>query len=195
MMKDQKEIYTLIKHLRNCPHDFLEFNHQPGTKPVTEALVYDLFRKVVGNFNVSRESLPDVDKLVWQLGDEEYRAIHIGVWFFHHQLFGDNPSLIKSIRVFLFERLPELTPYVKAMAWLEDEDRAEEFVREALRCCNMLIDGETEHEAQDRLDALSSVKRQQVLEQTNESLARMKAIRQAMAEKKAREAANVYGRE
>lgn len=194
-MKEQKELYALIQHLRNCPHDFQQFNHKPGSQPVTEALAYDLFRKVVGNFNASHESLPDVGNLVWKLGDEEYRAIHIGIWFFHQPLFEGNASLVKGIRTFLFERLPELTGYVKADAWLEHEDRAEEFVREALRCCNMPIDGETEHEAQDRLDALSSIKRHQVLAQTNESLQRMKAIRQAMAEQKAREAANVYGRE
>jgi hypothetical protein len=194
-VKEQKELYVLLHHLKNCPADFLTFNHAAGSKPITEALVYDLFRTVSGDVTVSHKSLPDAGKLLWKLGENDHRSIHVGIWFFHQPLFTKDPSLAKGIRTFLFERLPELCQYVKCEEWLENEDRAEEFIREALRCCNIFIDGETAEEAQDRLDALSTIKRQKVLEETNGSLLRMKAIRQAMAEQKAREAANVYGRE
>lgn len=193
-MREQKELYALLRHLKNCPNDFLEPGQQAGAKPVTEALVYDLFRNVMGNLTASKDTLPDIISSLWAKDENVYKSINIGVWFLTQPLF-TQPSRVDGIRIFLFDRLPQLCQYVKYQQWIDDEDRAEEFVREALQCCNLFVDGETLAEAQDKLEGLSTIKRQRVLEETNESTERMRAIRQAMAEKKAREAANVYGRE
>ncbi|RAW00364.1 hypothetical protein [Pseudochryseolinea flava] len=190
-MKKQKELFALLHHLKNCPSDFLDVKENLS-KMITKALIADLFRKLFNDF----EDDKDLKALLSQLNvsENEYRAIRVATWFFDQPLFHDN-NLQDGITSFLFERLPLLSKHVKAETWLDDEDRTEEFVREALRSCHVLIDGESEDEAQDRLDALSTIKRLKILEETNAPLLRMKAIRQAMAEKKAREAANVYGRE
>ncbi|MFZ6008784.1 MAG: hypothetical protein ACOYXT_00435, partial [Bacteroidota bacterium] len=140
--------------------------------------------------------LPSLHELdVRYYKENESLSIQIGIWFFHHPLFVNNRKLPDPIKEFLLIRLPVLSKYVDHKQWLDDEDRTEEFIREALQSCKILIDDETPAEAHDRLEALSTLKRQKVITETNESLERMKKIRQKMAEQKAREAANVYGRE
>jgi hypothetical protein len=119
----------------------------------------------------------------------------VACWFFSHPAFAGRPALLPGLDNFLFTELPPVCRHVKPQEWLEDEDRAEEFVRLALRSCALLPAGEAPAEAADKLDALSTLKRLAVLRQTNESLERARAIRQKMADEKAREAANVYGRE
>ena len=196
MKSDDTELYGLIHHLRNCPPEFQLHGHEPGRMEGTTALLYDLFRRVYGDVTVRHEVLPSLLQLDWRYFKEnESRSIHIGIWFFSYSFFYNKPELLEGIKNFLLTRLPILCTYVKHEQWMEDEDRAEEFIREALQCCDLLLDHETKEEAQDRLDALSTVKRQEVLRETNESMERMKAIRKKMAEQKSREAANAYSRE
>ena len=195
-MTGNKELFALLHHLRDCPPEFLAIGRTPEEKVNTTALLYDLFRLVYGDYTVTTSQLPSLKELSIQYyGENESRSIHIGIWFFSFPLFHTKPQLLVGIKNFLLNRLPALCRYINYQAWLEDEDRSEEFVREALQCCSMLIDGETLEESQDRLDALSTLKRHKILKETNESMERMKAIRQKMEEQKAREAANVYGRE
>lgn len=195
-MKDKKDLYTLLHHLRNCPPEFPQLTNELGLMNYTVALIYDVYRGIYGDFTVPHDKLPSLNDFSWRYyGENECRSIQIGTWFFTYPLFQNQPSLAEGIKTFLLNKLPALSVFVNYQQWLDDEDRAEEFVREALQCCDILIDGETLEEAQDRLDALSTLKRQKVLKETNESMERMKAIRQKMAEQKAREAANVYGRE
>lgn len=190
-MNAQKELFVLLHHLKNCPIEFIQVP-EGSSKAVTKALLSDFFRSMSNDFEEDKH----LNALLGQMNfpEEAYRSIRIGVWFLHQPIF-QNELLFEGTSSFLFERLPLLSKHVKSELWLEDEDRAEEFVREALWCCQVFVDGESLDEAQDRLDALSTTKRLKVLEETNAPLLRMKAIRQAMAEQKAREAANVYGRE
>lgn len=160
------------------------------------ALLSDLFRVACGNFLGPDKEFPPVHEIqTFNFSENEIYSMHVGIWLFHHPLFAGKPELLPSFKHFLLNRLPTLCSFIQHQQWIDDEDRAEEFIREALQYCNMLLDGETAEEAQDKLDALSTLKRNRVLEETNESLLRMKAIREAMAAQKAREAANVYGRE
>jgi hypothetical protein len=195
-MNPQKEIYSLIHHLRNCPAEFFVVKDERQQGQLHVALLCDLIRTVYGDYSITERELPVLRSVPSFAGSpNETSSMRIGVWFFHHPMFNKKPQLIEDINRFLTQRLRMLSTYVNYQDWLNDEDRAEEFVREALQACGIELDGETADEAQDRLDALSTLKRHKVLQETNESLLRMKAVREAMAAKKAREAANVYGRE
>ncbi len=189
------ELYALLYHLKACPDAFLQ---RPAARPGgglhTDALLADAYRKVYGGFRASRADLPAVPDLK-RLEENHLVSISVACWLFSHSAFAGQPALLPGLDHFLFAVLPPVCRHVKPQDWLEDEDRAEEFVRLALRSCDLLPAGETPAEAADRLDALSTLKRLAVLRQTNESLERARAIRQKMAEEKAREAANVYGRE
>jgi hypothetical protein len=194
-MKEKQDLYALIHHLKEFPLEFQQLT-DAGNITITRALVTDLLRVIGGDFAAPDSKLPSLkDFEVRFFNENTTRSIHLGVWFFHHPFFLRQPALMDSISKFLLQRVPALCAHVKHQQWVEDEDRSEEFIREALQSCNILIDGETLEEAADRLDAISTLKRNRVLKETNESIERMKAIRQKMAEQKARESANVYGRD
>jgi hypothetical protein len=195
-MNQKQDLYALIHHLKEYPLEFQQLKHDAGNFTVTRALISDLYRAICGDFAVPEGKLPSMkDFEIRYFNENTTRSIYLGVWFFHHPIFLSQPALLDKINTFLLRRLPPLCEHVTHQQWVDDEDRSEEFIREALQCCNMSIDGETPDEATDRLDALSTLKRQRVLKETNESMERMKAIRKKMAEDKAREAANVYGRD
>lgn len=189
------DLYALLYHLRACPDDFLlpPVGFDDGAVH-TKALVLDVYRQMHGNLLVSNEALPPLD-MDENLGINQAVSIQIGAWFFSHSVFQRQPQLLPGAEEFSFTYLPVVSRYVNGKDWIGDEDRSEEFVRLALHCCKLLPQGETEEEAADKFDALNTIKRRAVLHQSSEQMQRIKEIRQKMAEAKAREAANVYGRE
>ncbi|MCP2044431.1 hypothetical protein [Pontibacter sp. HSC-36F09] len=189
------DIYTLFYHLKSCPEYF--FHCPPlnrGVVPHTEVLLKDMYRKVHGDFSVQDAALPTLVNL-WQYDENQLISMQVGCWLFHHPFFAGKPSWVTGIDFFLNDDLQALSPFVQAREWVEDEDRAEEFIRLALRKCGVIPAGETALEAADRLEALDTLKRQAVLRGSQASYDRIREIRRKMAEQKAREASNVYGRE
>lgn len=189
------DVFNLMYHLKRCPEPLLQrFGINYGEILPTEIFVKDMFRKILGDFNVADSEFPPLPS-IQQIDENHLFSIQIGCWLFSYPKFNQNPTLIPKIHEFLYFDLAKLSEFVKYRNWIEDDDRTEEFVRLALKRCDILPTGETAKAAANRLEALDTIKRQKVLNETNESIERMKEIRKAMAEKKAREAANVYGRE
>jgi hypothetical protein len=189
------DLYPLLFHLKNCPGNFLELSaHFPKGNVNTEALVADCQRMVSDDFLLDIQNTKAAfSTLVWN--EATVTTIQMSCWFFAHPYFLGQPQLWDGMERFMFGVLPQIAPLVAVQSWIDDEDRTEEFVRLALDCCGVKLDGESENEAADRLAALSTIKRQQVLSETSNAFERMMEIRRKMAEDKAREAANVYGRE
>jgi hypothetical protein len=189
------DIYSLLYHLKSCPEYFLQFwALKRGDVPHTDILLKDMYRRLYGDFSVADESLPSVTDF-WRCDQNQFLSIQVACWFFHYPLFTNRPNLLTAIHEFLKEDLVEVSRFVKARDWVEDDDRAEEFIRLALKRCEIIPAGETETEAADKLEALDTLQRQEVLRESHDAYERMREIRRQMAEKKAREAANVYGRE
>lgn len=189
------EIFNLTYHLKRCPETLLQrFGINPGEVLPTEIFVKDIYRKIQGDFNVADSELPSLPS-IWEVEENHLFSIQIGCWLFSYPYFNQNPTLLPKIHEFLYYDLAEVCEYVKYRDWINDDDRTEEFVRLALKRCDILPSGETAESASNKLEALDTIRRQKVLNETNQSLERIKEIRRAMAEKKAREAANVYGRE
>ncbi|MCP4689569.1 MAG: hypothetical protein GY859_16065, partial [Desulfobacterales bacterium] len=122
-------------------------------------------------------------------------SVQLGCWFFSHPWFRGKPEFIDGIIRFFCEALPEISPHVKPEPWVEDMERREEFCRLALTVCDLTPYGESEKRAGQRFASVSTLKRKKVLSKTAAAYSRMKKIRKKMADKAAREAANVYGRE
>lgn len=189
------DIYKYIHHLKNCSHDFFSLSiYIDKHKGIdTNALLLDVFRGID----------PSMKNTSTLKEDDEYRnytkdhlaSLHIAAWFFGMEIFQKKPDLIPLIKLFLFKHLKDLSRFVKYSEWTTDEDRMEEFVRTALFACEIIPDGESMEDAIDRLDALNTLKRNNVLSASTEAFERIIEIRKQMAEKKAREAASVYGRE
>jgi hypothetical protein len=188
------DIPTLLFHLKSCPDDFLKSSVIHGGIINTHALLKDTYRKIFGDITVGDENIPFL-KLDDRITSNHLLSIHIGCWLFSHSSFLNDKTILRGVEVFLFADLFKVEPYVNSLDWIRDEDRAEEFIRLALKSCSLLPKGEKEEEASDRFDALSTLKRRVVLQESNAAMQRIKELRQKMAEAKAREAANVYGRE
>lgn len=182
------DITALLFHLKNCPADFLKATVN------TNALLMDVYRNVFGSKAAPDTQLPQL-RANEDFDKNHLLSIQIGCWLFSHASFAGGKNVLQGMESFLFGVLAGLMPYVDHKDWIHDEDRSEEFIRLALASCNLMPGGESEAEAVDRLDALSTLKRRNVLQESNAAMQRIKEIRQKMAEAKAREAANVYGRE
>jgi hypothetical protein len=82
-----------------------------------------------------------------------------------------------------------------AAEWHADPKRREEIVRSMLATLELLPEGETEAQADDRLTRVSSAQRKRLLAAAREAEARAELVRKALAAKAAQEAADKYTRE
>ena len=89
----------------------------------------------------------------------------------------------------LRDGLAELAGLTGANAFVEDDDRREELVRLALRALGFTPHGETEAQAQDRLESISSIERKRVIAAAHKAnvVARMQRAREEERARKVRE--------
>lgn len=85
-----------------------------------------------------------------------------------------------------------LSLLVDPLNFVRDPDRREELARLTLRALSVSPSGETTAQAADRLSTVDSVKRHEVLLAAKAAEERAAAVRKAMAEERAREAAARY---
>ncbi|WP_231883030.1 hypothetical protein, partial [Oleiphilus sp. HI0132] len=79
--------------------------------------------------------------------------------------------------------------------YINDVDRREEFIRVVLSSINLRPKGETNNQAEDRLQAVSSLERMKVLKAAKVAEQRAHDLRVALAKQKAKEAADKMTRE
>ncbi len=189
------DLFTLMNHLKNCPFAFLKMpyfvNYKEGID--TNALVLDCLRGIDDSYE-SKYQIAGREELK-SLNENYIIAVHIACWFFSHSDFVGKKAFGSNILDFMLNQLEVLSQYVPYRQWVDDDDRTEEFVRSALLHCDIFPNGETMEMAYDSLDSVSILKRNNVLNKSKAAYDRVIEIRKQMAEKKAREAANVYGRE
>ena len=188
------DIYKYIHHLTKCPFEFRRpslYTEVGGIN--TDALMLDVLRDI--NPELHHTNFLKTNEEYMTYSRNHIISLHIASWFFSLDVFKMKTELSELILDFSFNQLSVLSDFVEGDLWLEDEDRSEEFVRLALFSCGIVPDGETEIQAKDRMDALSTLKRNNVLSESKAAFDRIMDIRRKMAEKKAKEAANVYGRE
>lgn len=183
-------ISELIHHIKRCPQEFLSPPVKDDKGEVhTEALVNDIFRMLSGELTAPKHV--GVNARACSLA--ELRLINISCWVLTHPFFKTIDH--QWINDAFYAKLRPVASLVKSELWVNDEERAEELARMILQCCGYIPGGETREEALDRFESVNTVNRLKVIEESNAANERAKEIRKKMAEKKAREAANVYGRE
>lgn len=189
------DVFELVTHLQKCPDIYLEpsfFMKIEGLNSI--ALICDTYRLVCNDF-LKTEFKKPTDYSLSQLEDNHWRAIHISIWLLSHPNFINSPLIEDKLCNFWLEELSEASLYVKYKEWINDDERAEEMVRLLLHCCEIIPNGENFDEAADKLSSLSSAERNKVLKESYKAHERIMQIKKEMAEQKAREAANTYGRE
>jgi len=187
-------VEALTRRLRDTPGDFLAvpFGDQRGTVSVA-AVVSDLLMAHGG---------PSLDATTAQpfrpaqspTTRNELSCVLVASWLLADPWFiarGAKDDLYR----FLATGLQPLAAHVPAARLVADAARREELARLVLAAFDLLPEGETAAQAADRLTTLDSVERARVVAAAADAERRAAAVRQAMHDKAAAEAAAKASRE
>jgi hypothetical protein len=189
------ELESLTHRLSECPAEFLgEPGSTSGEGIDVAAIVCDHFRAM----GVMPHELVDVKRLQAGRGGvagNRLKLISVATWLLHADELRSQPELAARMWSCLAAGLDRLASVVRADAVVNDPDRREELVRLCLKELGLRPRGETLAQASDRLTALDSVERTEVIKKTRAAEARAQQVRQTMARRAAEEAAAKASRE
>lgn len=179
---NEVSVTRLTRRLADTPTDFLA---DPASVAVP-AVVSDVLLMAGGAaLDAGTATRFDVDEPRWR------RLVLVTCWL------AADPALLARGPAVLSEWLASqelltLSLLVDPLTFVHDPDRREELARLTLRALAMLPAGETPERAADRLSTVDSVKRHEVLQAAKAAEERAAAVRKAMEEERAREAASRY---
>lgn len=188
-------LIELLYHMETTPFEFLlkpqmVAEGEKTGKIDTKALFFDVVRKI---------SLEEPERSCGEVfdnaGENYLLMVQVMCRFFLYPWFEGRKELLKGVYNLVSEELPFYCRYVHAEKVISNVEKREEFCRLALTACDCRPSGETDIQALERFESVSTVRRTETIRKTLNSIRRIKAIRKKMAEDAAREAANVYGRE
>lgn len=189
-------IESLLRHLINCPDDFLA-TPRLGSQGVVEvaAVLSDLLREL-GGAPLTAEEARHFGGVLSDRLQNRLQVILIGCWLLHDPWFRQQPELARPARAWLSKGLDGLSDMVSAKKMISDPDRREELARLCLHALDLCPAGETEAQAQDRLSTLDSVERQRVMRASAAAeQKRQREIRERLEREEAERAVPKYSRE
>jgi hypothetical protein len=132
-----------------------------------------------------------------QAENENYlRLVTICSYLFNDEWFCNAGIDASKILAFIrSKRLYSLANIVDYREFVEDMERREELVRLCLDGIGLYPKGENASLAQDRLTTLDSIERKRIIEKSKIAQRRARELREAMARKRAQEAASKMSRE
>jgi hypothetical protein len=187
-------VESLTRRLLDTPGDFLAvpFVRQRGAINVA-AVVSDLLMAYGGpsfDTTTAQPFRPADGPTV----RNELSCVLVAAWLLQDPWFVARGPTAEAYR-FLATGLRALAAHVPAPLLVSDPARREELARLTLAALGLVPDGETPAVAADRLATLDSVERARVVAATAEAERRAEAVRQAMHDKAAAEAAAKASRE
>ncbi|MCB1051704.1 MAG: hypothetical protein H6510_16470 [Acidobacteria bacterium] len=188
----------LLNRMVATPADFLReipLNPKLGDFNIL-ALINDLFLHIDGTPLKAHETgIFIFKKQAVAAYRNHMRLAAFTAWLLFEPL-GHQPGLFRQHLIeWLSKGLAELGHWVTPEQVRLESDRREEFVRLCLRALGLRPAGESIHQAEDRLSTLDSAERARTVEKARLAEQRAREIREAMARKRAQEAAATYGRE
>jgi len=187
-------IESLTRRLLDTPGDFLAvpFVEQHGTINVA-AVVSDLLM-AYGGPSFDTTTAQPFRPAASATARNELSCVLVATWLLHDPWFVGHAATAETYR-FLATGLQALAAHVPAAQLVSDPERREELARLTLAALGLVPSGETPAAAADRLATLDSVERARVVAATAEAERRAEAVRQAMHDKAAAEAAAKASRE
>lgn len=169
-------VSRLTRRLADTPPDFLDPSAVSVPAVVSDVLLMSGGDPLteVGTFTGGNRRLTLILVACWLLADPELR-----------------PPPDRA-RAFLATGLAKLAALVPPMRFVTDPDRREELARLTLHALGIAPAGETAAQAEDRLSTVDSVRRREVLVAAQDTEKRAQAVRKAMEEQAAKEAAARY---
>ena len=185
---------SLTRRLQDTPGDFLAEPLINGRGAVAvPAVVSDLF-VAYGAPGLDTDTAATFQHFDSEENRNWLRCVLIASWLLSDpQFVAARP--VDAAWTFLSSGLRELARTVASAPFVTDPDRREELARRCLHALDLVPAGETPAHAADRLTTLDSVERARVLAETAYAEARATAVRNAMHEKAAAEAAAKATRE
>jgi len=181
-MTSEVAVSRLTRRLADTPTDFLT---DPASVAVP-AVVSDVLLMAGGNaLDAAAAARFEVEEPRWR------RLVLVTCWLVADPtLLACGPAVLSK---WLSAReLFTLSLLVDPLRFIRDPDRREELARVTLRALSLTPAGETESQAADRLSTVDSVRRHEVLLAAKATEERAAAVRKAMEEERAREAAARY---
>lgn len=180
-------ISRLHNRLTSTPREIAEATATPHLP----ALVHDLLYRYTEDICVDR-----LDAFTFTINQKPwYTTTYLILYFVSANEFAAlalDPSRLLHCLVLTAE---ELHSSGKNTTYIEDLDRREEFIRVVLAALGLRPQGESKIQADDRLISVSSLERKRVTAAAKAAEERAAKIREALAEKAAREAADKMTRE
>lgn len=192
-------IQELTRWLSEYPPSILAEPVQPNGsgEVMVQAVVADLLRSLGMSVIEERELKSFAYSSASQINKERnrLRMVLIGCWLGSSSALTPHLSPQQMLG-WLSSGLDELAKLIKAESLVNDEQRREEFARLMLSRLEVLPSGESKKEAENRLDALDTVKRDAVVREARAAEERARRLREEMVRKEAeRRAASTYGYE
>ncbi len=190
-------ISALVRRLLDTPGDFLaEPRLGSAGTVVTEAVVADLLRDLRAP---DLATLPADWSIVFRVQDTPahrrwLRAVLITAWLLHDPWFVGRVRA-PAVRDLLCTGIAEIAAFVDPPLLVTDPDRREELARRCLALLELVPAGETPAQAADRLTTLDSAEQARVIAASRYAEERAEAVRQAMHDQAAAEAAAKASRE
>ncbi len=189
------DLHGLLRRLSDCPADFLLPPRVGGAGTVHVAAVVSDVLASMGGDRLSDLAAKTFSHPARQMPDGWLNVVLVACWLLGDPWFRGRTSLAPKASILLASHLQPLARLVKPDQFVADPDRREELARFCLARLDLCPLGEKEAAARDRLAAISSVERERVAREAAAAERRAREVRKAMAAKRAREAASVYGRE
>ncbi len=186
---------ALLHHLAETPEDFLREPKIGSAGDIdVRALVSDLLWLLTG-VRPAETALRAFSEKTTSKDRNRLRISAVSCWLASHEYFRNAPPAMRGLVDYFADIVPDLAEHVVAEKFVSDQDRREELVRTLLNALQILPLGENAEEAADRLTTMSSAARKQAVEASKKAEARAKAIRDALAKRKAAESADKWTRE
>jgi hypothetical protein len=194
MKKEGPDLQRLLKRLAECPPEFLAPPRIGREGEIMAgAVVSDLMLDLGGASLTEAQAQPFED--VKPKDRNRLRLVLVAARVLHDPWFREQKSFAPAAYEFLKAGLDNTAALVSADLFVTDPDRREELVRLCLAGLGLRPRGETEAQAADRLETISSAVRAEVAKSTRAREERARALREIMKAKEAREAAAKYTRE
>jgi hypothetical protein len=193
-----------VRRLLEIPSDMTEAAVVAGAN--TTAVVHDVVEALFGTAVVDEARSSGEDPVDAQ-SISAFSSTHRGprssacalavAWLLADRWFLEQGSVLEQGRVWqmLTPLAARLAEDGSASTWISEPIRREELVRSVLAGLDLVPEGESVAQAQDRLSAISSAERRRVLAAAREAEQRAADIRAQLAAQAAREAADKMTRE
>jgi len=186
--QDLPKLEALTHRLSECPGEFLLEPVQGKRGAVhVDAVVSDLLLDLGGKAlddQTARRFTPSAEE-----SRNALRLTLVGCWLGSDPWFLEAGIYAVGMLRWLTEDLPGRAAVVDAERFVTDPERREELARSLLATLGLTPLGESREQAADRLTALDSVERARVIRETRAAEEKARKLREAMAAKRAREAA------